>query len=177
MKNQFSIIVLLSLFLGFGACKKTNLTPPPEVIDNYMIFTADQVKVEARFKVILQDEIFNGYFKDTKTIQMQRYMENGNPQRLIFKIERIDLANTTFPVTIKYSIDQGEPTVGVTYVDVNNLTFGTNINNPDDFTLTLTGYENNLLQGTYAGNLFSGITTHPKVEITNGELNIELVTY
>lgn len=179
MKKQLLVFLLLIGLVGFNSCEKEDpiTTPAPEVIDNYLIFTVNQTEVEARFKVILQDEVFNGYEKATHTIQIQRLKENGNPQRLLFKLERIDLANTTFPITLKYSTDQSEPTIGATYVDESNVPFGTNVNNPDDFSMTITSYENGLLQGTYAGTLFSGVTNNPKANITDGELNIELVTY
>jgi hypothetical protein len=176
IKKIFTLALIIST-LGYSSCKKETTTEPPVQIDNHINFKANGTQVNASFKVILQDPVFNAYYKQSNAVDMQRLVENGNPQRLVFAIDRIDLDNTVFPITINYSTKFDEPTVSVTYVDENNLPFGTNINNGQDFTLVINGYSENVINCSFNGTLFSGITTNPTTEITEGDLNLELVVY
>ncbi|MFT4753100.1 MAG: hypothetical protein ACI85Q_000636 [Salibacteraceae bacterium] len=177
LKNVIPFIFMLSL-LSLSSCKKDSTsTDPPVTVDNYINFTVDQVQVNATFKVLLQDHVFNAYYTQANSIEMQRLVENGNPQRLIFKIDRIELATVTYPLTIQYSTDYSLPTVSVTYVGENNMPFGTNTNNGQDFTLTINSYDNNVINGIFSGTLYSGVPATPTIVVADGELNLELVEY
>ena len=177
MIHKLFTFLLLVGCLFSSSCKKETTTPPPATIDNHITFMADQVEVIAKFKVILQDPIFNAYYKQGKSIDMQRLVENGNPQRLVFNIQRIDLESTTFPITINYSDDFTKPTVSATYVNAQDLPFGSNTANPDDFSLTINSYTNNIINCSFSGSLFSGVSTQPEVVLTDGKVNLELVEY
>jgi hypothetical protein len=178
MWKNLSLIILVSSFVTFQSCKKTGTDPTPETpVDNHITFKVNQTSVEAKFKVILQDQIFNAYFKKDQTIEMQRLVENGNPQRLIFKVERIDLENITYPYTVNYSIKPSESSVSVTYVNANNVPFGSNTSNPDDFTLIVNSFQNNILNCSFNGTLYAADPTQQPAAITSGTLNLKLVEY
>lgn len=178
MWKNLSLFILISSFLAFQSCKKTNTdTNTENPVDNHITFKVNQIPVEAKFKVILQDQIFNAYFKKNLAIDMQRLVKNGNPQRLIFKVDRIDLENITFPYKINFSLLQSESSVSVTYVDADNVPYGSNTSNPDDFTLIVNSYSNNVLNCSFTGNLYAADPTQQPAIITNGTLNLELVEY
>ena len=168
MKNAF-IFILISSFFTIQSCKKSSgdggTAPTP--VNNHISFKVNQTPIEAKFKVILQDQ----------TIEMQRLVANGNPQRLIFKVERIDLENIDFPHTVKYSILPSESSVSVTYVDENNVPYGSNTSNPDDFVLTVNGYSNKVLNCSFEGSLYAADPTQTPAVISEGTLNLELVEY
>jgi hypothetical protein len=65
----------------------------------------------------------------------------------------------------------------MTYVDASNMPFGTNINNGQDFSVTINGYSENIINCSFSGTLYSGVTSNPEVVITEGDLNLELVEY
>jgi len=167
-KNAF-IFILISSFFTIQSCKKSSgdggTAPTP--VNNHISFKVNQTPIEAKFKVILQDQ----------TIEMQRLVANGNPQRLIFKVERIDLENIDFPHTVKYSILPSESSVSVTYVDENNVPYGSNTSNPDDFVLTVNGYSNKVLNCSFEGSLYAADPTQTPAVISEGTLNLELVEY
>lgn len=177
MTKHFVFILGLITLLGYSSCEKAPEPEPPTTVDNHITFSVNNQEVIAKYKVLLQDEVFNAYYKKSETIEMQRLVANGNPERIIFSIQRFDLLNTSFPVTIKYSTLQDEPTLSATYVSSDNMPFGTNINNPDDFSITVNSYTNNVLNCNFTGKLFSGNTTKPSVDITNGEVNLEIVEF
>lgn len=177
-KNAFLFILISSLFM-IQACKKSSGDngTPPTLVNNHISFKVNQTPVEAKFKVILQDQIFNAYFVKDQTIEMQRLVENGNPQRLIFKVERIDLKNIDFPHVVKYSLLQTESSVSVTYVDEKNVPYGSNTSNPDDFVLTVNGYDNKVLNCSFEGSLYAADPTQTPAVISGGTLNLEMVEY
>ena len=177
IKQLLSFAFVISL-LAFASCEKESTTDEaPAQIDNYINFNVDQVFVECDFKVILQDHVFNAYYKQGEAIELQRLVENGSPQRMIFKMDRIDLENTSLPITINYSSKFDEPTISATYVDADNVPFGTNINNGQDFSLTINSYDDQVINCSFSGSLFSGITSNPKVDFTEGDVNLELEEY
>lgn len=165
------------MLLVSASCKKDAVPEPTVKIDNYITFKVDNTQVEARFKVILQDEVFNGYDHSAKYLEMQRLVANGNPQRLMIKIENIDLRTAVFPLVVKYNALGNAPSLAITYVDGNDIPFGSNTVNPDDFSLTINSYEKNVINCIFSGLLFSGLPTNPQVEITDGTLNLELLSY
>ncbi|MGB0806594.1 MAG: hypothetical protein ACPGRC_07880 [Salibacteraceae bacterium] len=176
LKKAFSLILIISA-LGYSSCKKEEEVQPPSEVNNHITFNADGDLLELKFSVLLQDPVFNAYYVDAESIDMQRLKENGNPQRLVFALDRIDLENTNLPITIHYSTNFNEPTVSVTYVDDSNTPFGTNTNNGQDFMVTINEYSNNVINCSFNGTLYSGNQTNPSVEITNGEVNLELMEY
>lgn len=174
MSKSLTLIITILLF-SFGSCKKETATEVPNQVDNYITFSIGTTIIEAKYKVLLQDDLFNGYNVLSKSISLQRLVTNGSPQRIIFAIDRLDLNTKTLPITIKYNTNTAEPTVSVTYVNADNMPFGTNINNPDDFTLTINSYTDQVLNCSFTGKLYSGISSNPNVDLTNGSLNLELV--
>ena len=177
MFKQLSLFISIISLFGFASCKKEEAPEPPVPVDNYIKFKANQTQVDAEFKVILNDEVFNGYFQTSKALEMMRLVANGSPQGIYFKIHRIDLKNAVYPLTIKYSLVQAEPSLQVTYTTDENVLFGSNTNNPDDFSLTILSYDNEVLNCTFTGTLYSGISTNPTVDITDGTLNLEIVEF
>ena len=177
MFKQLSLFIAIIGLLGYASCKKEEAPEPPVSVDNYIKFKANQTQVDAEFKVILNDEVFNGYFQTAKALEMMRLVANGSPQGIYFKIHRIDLKNAVYPLTIKYSLVQAEPSLQVTYTTDDNVLFGSNTNNPDDFSLTILSYDNEVINCTFTGILYSGISTNPTVDITDGTLNLEIVEF
>ena len=175
MVKNFALLILVIGLFNFSSCTEKNTTPAPAVVDNHINFTLDGTKTKAKFKVLLQDEVFNAYYTAAKSIDMQRLVVNGSPEGLIFKIDRISLDKATLPITIKYSVNQDKPSLKVTYVSPDNMPFGTNISNPDDFSLTINSYSSKVINCTFSGVLYSGNSNRPKVDITDGALNLELL--
>ncbi len=160
------------------SCKKEESTIiPPVEVDNHINFKANDTLVTANYKVLLQDPIFNAYYKQGQALELQRLVENGNPQRIMFRVDRIDLENIDFPITINYSIDHNHPTLSTTYVNTLDIPFGTNINNAQEFSFTINSYTDRVLNGHFEGTLYSGNPADPKVTISEGVLNLQLNEY
>ena len=174
MTKSLTFLSVIFLFT-LGSCKEEALPETTDKIDNHITFNIGTEVIEATYKVILQDELFNGYRVNNKTISLQRLVTNGSPERIIFAIERMDLINANLPITLKYSSNSSTPSVSVTYVNKDNMPFGTNLNNPDDFVLVINHYSDKVLNCTFNGALFSGNTSNPSVLLTNGQVNLELV--
>ncbi len=177
MLKRLSLFIAVIGLLGYSSCTKEQTGVPPVQIDNYIKFKANQTQVDAEFKVILNDEVFNGYFKASRGLEMMRLVTNGSPQGIYFKILKIDLENAVYPLTIKYSLLPDVPSLRVTYTTDANMLFGSNTNNPDDFSLTILSYESKVINCTFSGTLYSGISSDPMVEITEGTVNLEIVEF
>jgi hypothetical protein len=177
MWKQLLLLFAIISLLGYSSCKKEDTPAPAIQVDNYIKFKANQTQVDAEFKVILNDEVFNGYFQNANALEMMRLVANGSPQGIYFKIHRIDLKNAVYPLSIKYSLVQSEPSLQVTYTTDENVLFGSNTNNPDDFTLTILSYDNQVINGTFTGTLYSGISSNPTVDIADGTFNLEIVEF
>ena len=176
MRKQIFLFSIFSLILGFSACKSEEPEPAP-VVNNHITAKVDQVTVKADFKVILLDYVFNAYYPVAKYAEFQRMVANGNPQGFHFKVDRIDLETITLPYTVRYSTDQTEPTVAVTYWDENETPYGTNVNAPAEFELVILSFNDEVINCTFSGLLYGADPTSSPITIEEGIVNLLLVEY
>lgn len=176
MIKNLTILLGLTIFLGFGACKQTEpLENPADDVDNHITATVNTELVEARFKVLLQDPVFNTYFVSAKTVATQRLVADGNPQGFVITFSKLDLKNEVFPLIVKYSDNPNTPSVMATYYNENNEPHGTNISNPDDFIVTINSYTKQVINASFSGKLFSGHTPVQIANIADGTINLYLI--
>lgn len=176
MRKQLFFFSIFSLILGFSACKSEAPEPTP-LVNNHITAKVDQVTVNADFKVILLDYVFNAYYPVAKYVEFQRIVDNGNPQGFHFKIERIDLETITLPFTVNYSTVQTESTVSVTYWDENETPYGTNVNDPSEFELVILSFNDEVINCTFSGILYGADPTVPPITVEDGVVNLLLVEY
>ena len=175
--NKLLTIIILFSYVTFSSCKKEEPEEEPEVkIENYIQFKANGEFVDAQYKIILQDALFNAYYLEDNYIEMRRLIENANTQGMAFQISRFDMENTKLPVTISYTTDLSLPTVTAIYTDVQNVSYGSS-SDPSKFSITINSYDEKVINCTFSGKLFtSGVNTQ-EVSLTEGNVNLDLIEY
>ena len=176
MVKQIALFFGLLFIIGFGACKKTEVIEDPAAnVDNHITATVNSELVEARFKVLLQDPVFNTYFVSAQTVATQRLVADGNPQGFVITFSKLELKNATFPLVVKYSTDPNKPSLMATYYDETDKPYGTNIINPNDFVVTISSYSEQVLNASFSGRLYSSQTPVEIATISNGTINLYLI--
>lgn len=147
----------------------------PLVDDSFVRAIVNDSLVLADFKVILQDPVANAYFPSQQFLQVQRFVENGNPQGFNIVVERINLDQLTLPAIISHSDDLSEPTLIFNYYDDRDSVYLQNIADPSSFTLTLNSFVQDNLIGTFEGELFT--RSQDSVRISQGQFEVALRRY
>lgn len=176
MNKLFAIIILISL-VTFSSCKKEESVEQPEdKIENYIQFKANEEVVDAQYKIILQDELFNAYYPNENYLEMRRLVENGNSQGIAFQISRFRMENSKLPITISYSTDLLLPTVTAIYTTDQNVSYGSS-SDPSKFSVTINSYDEKVINCNFSGKLFTQGANPQEISLTEGNVNLELIEY
>lgn len=185
MKKATNILILVSLtaLIVTVSCKKedtSEIDVPPTTNEYYIKSTVNGSLVIATYSTPNSSLVSNAYFTDDNRFQFERKVSSGSSQGWNVHIEDLDLDNITYPRTLKETNLSVDPYIDVSY---NNGTSGAAgnfvINNLDSnlFSLTLNKWSNDVLEGTFSGELIWGSSYDSTFTFSNGEFKIKLVRF
>tara|TARA_B100000780_G_scaffold243476_1_gene186738 strand:+ start:531 stop:1058 length:528 start_codon:yes stop_codon:yes gene_type:complete len=175
MNFKYSIILLFSIAL-FACTKEEEVENPNRTtVDEYMKAIVDGDSVIADYIVVLQDPVFNGFYPNSEYFQVQRLVENGSAEGFNLIAERINLNTIDYPFTLRYSEHEDSATLLFNYYTPDDTAYAMNIADTTSFTVVLTGYNNEVLTGTFEGELYK--ENQSSVTIEDGTFQIEMEVY
>lgn len=174
MKPPLFLALIISLF-HLSSCKKDEPQAPDYSTGNSVSFEVNGTAKNLTYKVPASDPFFNAYLFEDQIIQIQRLVSQGSPEGVNFTFDRIKLDQLNLPATFGYSNDSNSISLSFFYYDENNVSYGQNILDPDDFQLELSSKTNDVLEGSFSGRLYS--VDGDTLSIENGVFEVWVKRY
>lgn len=175
MNFKYSIILLFSIALFACSREEEVENPNKSNVDSYINALVDGDSVNADYFVILQDPAFNAYYPNSSYFQIQRLVENGSAEGFNLIAERINLNTIDYPFTLRFSDNTEASTLLFNYYTPEDTAYSMNIADTTSFTVILTGYQNNVLTGTFEGDLYK--QDQSSISVEEGIFQIEMEVY
>lgn len=181
MQNQLlhTVFILFFSAITLYSCKSEDkgIVVIPDK-KSYVKSIVDGDTVEATYALILQDREFNAFYPNDNILKIQRYVTATDNRGYLIRVERFPLKTLSFPSTIAFSSDKSNPTLAFVYYDKDNQPWSNNQIDNGDFSMIITGYQENKITGTFSGKVYrkEGSKILSK-EIKNGDFNVKLKEY
>ncbi|KAB1064922.1 hypothetical protein [Salibacter halophilus] len=167
--------LMIAALLMFAACDKDEEDQQPLADEAYMKADVNGREVNADYKVILQDIIFNSYAPEDSLVQFQRFVANQNPEGFFATLHKTNLDALNYPHTF-YPSSKDVQRVDFIYYDTKNAVYTHNILDSTEFSLTINSHNSkDVIIGTFSGMLYN--QNRDSVNITNGKFEIDLKKY
>jgi hypothetical protein len=162
------------LLIAFG-CKKEEAGST----DDYFIkSTVNGVWVTATYTLPNSDLVSNAYDSEYYTFQIERGISASSSQGWNIIIRELDLDDIAYPKTLTYS---DHPDMDIMYNDGTSGAQGNFLLDDDydtnPFSITLTSWSNDILEGTFEGKLRWGGGSDSTTTINDGEFKIKMIRY
>ena len=136
--------------------------------------------VTAAYAYPNSDLVSNAFITIDKSFQIGRSISASSSQGWNIYVQDLDLDHITYPKTLTYSDGIDVPYIDILYNNGKNGAQGNFLlddyaTNP--FSLTLTKWSNNILEGTFEGKLRWGGGQDSTATFNNGEFKIKLIRY
>jgi hypothetical protein len=177
--------VLISLF---SSCKKdnTNQTPAPSPSS-----TGNTYFIEGKVNGVMHhseyrcqysgcDMVTGNYDSFMNAIQMQRTTSATSDIGWDIHIDQVTLDSWTIPDTLDASYPSGQPHLDLSYYsgtwqsDNNWLVDGVVLGD-NSFNMKVTSKTNDIIEGTFSGQLRNGSNSDTTVTVTEGKFKIKLI--
>ena len=171
MRNStktIGLVILASLFV-MTSCKKKNNS---NATSDYIEADIDGTPVIAKYTYGIAY-----YFEDDDRLYFEKLVTSGSSQGWTVSIDDLDLDNISYPRTLRFTNFTYDPFLHMLY---NNGISGPKgnyvINNLDSnlFSLTLTKWSADILEGNFSGKLRWGSDYDSTLTFTKGKFEVKL---
>ncbi|WP_299246388.1 hypothetical protein [uncultured Aquimarina sp.] len=172
MKKIIVLLGITGILMAFSGCQSDDNNSGQA--DFFIEGTVDGEKVYTDY---LRPGTIETYFTESHRFTFQRKISEENQIIWFMSLEDLDLDNVTFPITLRHFENNGDPFLDFSYINDNEDERSSyRLDNIDTqrFSVILTDWSNDILSGTFSGELISDIDTDTFITVTNGSFRIKL---
>ncbi|MFD2561226.1 hypothetical protein [Aquimarina rubra] len=172
MKKIILLFGITGILMAFSGCQSDDDSGQA---DFFIEGTVDGEKVYADY---LRPGTTETYFAESHRFTFQRKISEENQIVWYMSVDDLDLDNITFPRTLRHFENNGDPFLDFSYINDNDgqeISYGLDNINTERFSVVLTDWSDDILSGTFSGELSSGAGDNdPFITVTNGSFRIKL---
>lgn len=184
-KIQFWLVLTIIAFgTVVSSCEKSEYEMPPGfqygpgvlLLDPGIVAHMDSTLIRFDYRFSYMGYNNSSYDLDDSTIQINRSVNVPFGKQFTFKIWNINLEHMHFPITLRpnhWQTDQ--PNVTCNFSDEG--IYKPKQNDSTQFWITIAGYLDQRISGTFEGKLYKELDTSIYINITNGQFDVELKNY